>query len=77
MIVKLERASLVHHGRIGDVQVYRNTNFPRKEDANWQWYAAVPTANIKAYRLAEGPKPSVQPKAETQEPTRPGPQARA
>jgi hypothetical protein len=41
-----------HRGTIGDVSVYRNMSFPNAGDPNWQWYAGIPTANIKTYRLA-------------------------
>jgi hypothetical protein len=42
-----------HRGSIGDVIVFRNTNVHAKGvEPNWEWYAAIPTANIKAYRLA-------------------------
>lgn len=42
-----------HHGNIGDVILYRNIDVNVKgAPANWQWYAAIPTANIKSYKLA-------------------------
>jgi hypothetical protein len=65
----------VHHGQIGDVHLYRNKNHHTKNaDAEWQWYAAVPTANIKSYGLAgEQPEakllPNGESKAENQEGT--------
>lgn len=42
-----------HHGSVGDVSVFRNTSFPSPVEPTWKWYAGVPTANIKTYRLAE------------------------
>jgi hypothetical protein len=51
-------------GTLGDVTIFRNTNvFAKNDDGsdkepNWQWYAAVPTANIKSYRLG-GDLPSL------------------
>lgn len=49
-----------HHGSIGDVTLYHNKNFHvRGEAPRWEWYAAIPTANIKGYRLeGEVPPPS-------------------
>jgi hypothetical protein len=45
-----------HRGTIGDVSVYRNTAYPKGSEPTWQWYAGIPTANIKTYRLSEPPK---------------------
>lgn len=48
-----------HHGAIGDANVYQNTNAnTRDAEPNWKWYAAIPTANIKAYQLVDAPPPS-------------------
>lgn len=42
-----------HHGKIGDVVAYQNKNQHDKgAEPRWEWYAAIPTANIKQYRLA-------------------------
>lgn len=42
-----------HHGSVGDVTLYLNKNQHAKDALpHWEWYGAVPTANIKAYRLA-------------------------
>ncbi len=44
-----------HHGSIGDVNLYINTSAHVKDSTpTWKWYAAIPTANIKAYRIANG-----------------------
>lgn len=58
------------NGSIGDVRVYRNTSVHIKgATANWQWYTAIPTANIKAYSPADPPVattlPDGKPKAQT------------
>lgn len=42
----------LHHGSIGDVTLYRNMTYPQKIPPTWKWYAAIPTANIKSYRVA-------------------------
>jgi hypothetical protein len=48
-----------HHGTVGDVSLYRNINLTIKDaKPEWQWYAGIPTANIKAYTLIEPPLPS-------------------
>lgn len=45
-----------HFGSIGDVSLYRNTNVRAPgSPPNWQWYGAIPTANIKSYSLMEPP----------------------
>lgn len=45
----------LHHGRISDVVIYRNKNHHAMSKpgvkADWEWYAGIPTANIKGYRL--------------------------
>lgn len=57
-----------HHGNVGDVTLYRNTNVHvRGTPSNWEWYAAIPTANIKSYRMA-GVLPSPSTKATPVEP---------
>lgn len=59
-----------HNGRIGDVNIYINTNAHKPgEPANWQWYGGIPTANIKSYKLAGDLPPAVaapKPNAERQ-----------
>jgi hypothetical protein len=56
-----------HFGSIGDVSLYRNTNANKRDadknplPANWQWYGAIPTANIKSYSLVEPPAPQALP----------------
>ncbi len=60
-----------HHGSIGDVTLFRNTVYPRKEKPIWKWYAAIPTANIKSYRIAgklPGPGTIDEPETETEAP---------
>lgn len=55
-----------HRGTIGDVTLYRNTCVHIKgAKATWEWYAAIPVANIKVYRLADAEQgPSVTPLVE-------------
>ena len=48
-----------HHGTVGDVSLYRNINVLVKGAPTvWEWYAGIPTANIKAYTLIDPPGPS-------------------
>lgn len=48
------------NGSIGDVTLYRNTSVNTKgAEPTWEWFAGIPAANIKAYKLAgELPKPA-------------------
>lgn len=65
-----------HQGRISDVNIYRDTNHGKTGEPNWEWYAGVPTANIKSYTLAGDRPPPValdKPDAEPEAP----PQAKA
>jgi hypothetical protein len=60
----------IHMGTIRDAHVYRNTNVnTRSAEPNWQWYAAIPAGNIKAYRIANYNQPpqslSAEPQATT------------
>lgn len=58
-----------HFGSIGDVSVYRNMNANKKNlPDNWQWYGAIPTANIKSYSLMEPAAPQALPTATPVEP---------
>lgn len=52
------------NGTLGDVSIYRNVS--REESPNWQWYGAIPAANIKSYSLFTPPAPKALPSNEPQ-----------